>query len=93
MIECLYFLSLAIVVSSAAVIALHPGIPGGWFGTLALGGVAVCGLAGFDRDQPEPWLVGFMCSLAMVCVWALTRWRMEITRRLANDCTKIGGTD
>lgn len=80
MIDLLFWIALAIVVASAAVIALHPGIPGGFVGTIALGGVAVFGLAGFDRGGQEPWLVGFMCSLAWVCLWALTRWRMHRSR-------------
>lgn len=88
MIELLYCAALGIVVASAAVIALHPDIPGGWFGTLSLWGVAVFGVAGFDRPVPDTWVVGLIVSLAWVCVWALSRWRIE-----AGRAAKVGGTD
>ena len=92
MIEALYYLSLAVVIVSALVVALHSAIPGGFVGATCLGGVAVFAMAGFDSDPPR-WLVGFTASLAATCIWALTRWRMQITRRLLDECTKVGGTD
>ena len=88
MIETLYYLSLAVVIVAALVVALHSAIPGGFVGATALGGVAVFAMAGFDQPPPN-WLVGFMASLAGTCVWALTRWRMYRTDR----CFKVGGTD
>lgn len=92
MIETLYYLSLAVVIVAALVVALHSAIPGGFVGATALGGVAVFAMAGFDQSPPN-WLVGFMSSLALTCIWALTRWRMTLTRRMLGDCTKVGGTD
>lgn len=88
MVEALYYLSLATVIVSALVIALHQAIPGGFVGAACLGGVAVFAMAGFDQSPPN-WLVGFMASLAGTCVWALTRWRMQRT----DQCFKVGGTD
>lgn len=91
MIEALYYLSLAVVIVSALVVALHSAIPGGFVGATCLGGVAVFALAGFDVDPPN-WIVGFMASLASACVWAATRWRMHRTRCLLDEI-KVGGTD
>lgn len=89
MIEIVWYLSLSIVVASAAVIALHHGIPKGFIGTTALGGVAVFGMAGFDQSPPD-WLVGFVTSLAWVCVWGWVRWRSTCTRRTLDVVTKPG---
>ncbi len=91
MAECVYWLSLTIVIVAAVVIALHRAIPGDVVGMTAMGGVAVFALAGFDVDPPN-WLVGFMASLASACVWAATRWRMHRTRCLLDEI-KVGGTD
>lgn len=84
MAECIYWISLAIVIVAAVVIALHRAIPGDVVGMTAMGGVAVFALAGFDNSPPN-WLVGFMASLAGACVWAATRWqwkRSQLLRRL-----------
>lgn len=84
MAECIYWLSLVIVIVSAIVVTLHRSIPGDVFGMAAMGGVAVFALAGFDNSPPN-WLVGFMASLAGACVWAATRWqwkRSQLLRRL-----------
>lgn len=84
MAECIYWLSLAIVIVSAIVVTLHRSIPGDVFGMAAMGGVAAFALAGFDNSPPN-WLVGFMASLAGACVWAATRWqwkRSQLLRRL-----------
>lgn len=91
MAECIYWLSLAIVIVSAIVVTLHRSIPGDVFGMAAMGGVAAFALAGFDNSPPN-WLVGFMASLAGACVWAATRWRMHRTRCLLDDI-RVGGTD
>lgn len=91
MAECIYWLSLAIVIVSAVVVTLHRSIPGDVFGMAAMGGVAAFALAGFDNSPPN-WLVGFMASLASACVWAATRWRMRRTRCLLDEI-KVGGTD
>lgn len=90
--HALYWVSLMVVIVAAAIIALHPEIPGGWLGTLSLGGVAIFGISLFDRPAPDD--VGqtlFMICLAWVCVWACLRWRIEITR--ADKCGCYGGTD
>lgn len=84
MAECIYWISLAIVIVAAVVIALHRAIPGDVVGMAAMGGVAAFALAGFDNSPPN-WLVGFMASLAGGCVWAATRWqwrRSQLLRRL-----------
>lgn len=84
MAECVYWLSLTIVIVAAVVIALHRSIPGDVVGMTAMGGVAVFALAGFDVDPPN-WLVGFTASLAGAAVWAATRWqwkRSQLLRRL-----------
>lgn len=84
MAECIYWLSLAIVIVSAIVVTLHRSIPGDVFGMVAMGGVAAFALAGFDNSPPN-WLVGFMASLAAGCLWAATRWqwrRSQLLRRL-----------
>lgn len=84
MIETLYYLSLAVVIVAALVVALHSAIPGGFVGATCLGGVAVFAMAGFDTDPPR-WLVGFVASLAATCIWAATRWqwrRSQLLRRL-----------
>ena len=84
MAECIYWLSLTVVIVAAVVIALHRAIPGDMVGMTAMGGVAVFALAGFDNSPPN-WLVGFMASLAGACVWAATRWqwkRSQLLRRL-----------
>jgi len=84
MAECIYWLSLAIVIVAAVVIALHRAIPGDVVGMTAMGGVAVFALAGFDVDPPN-WLIGFTASLAAGCLWAATRWqwkRSQLLRRL-----------
>ena len=52
MLHLLYWASLVVLIVAVAVIAFHPEIPGGWFGTLSLGGVAVFGIAMFDTE-PE----------------------------------------
>lgn len=78
-----FWLSLAIVIASATVIAWNDDIPGGFVGTTALGGVAVFGIAGFGCSDPPAWLVGFMVCLAWVCLWALIRWRVVEPRRTA----------
>ena len=84
MAECMYWLSLVVVIAAAVVVTLHRSIPGDVVGMAAMGGVAAFGLAGFDSDPPN-WLVGFMVSLAAGCLWAATRWqwkRSQLLRRL-----------
>lgn len=92
MIESIYYISLGVVIVAAVVVAFHHAIPGGFVGATVWGAVAVSALAGFDQD-PTRWTTCLVVSLAGAAVWAATRWRMEITRRLLDDCPRIGGTD
>lgn len=77
----LYYLSLAVIVWTAIVIAMHPQIPGGFVGALCMGGVAVFGAAGLGHDEPPTWVIGLVASLAAGCVWAGTRWCMSARSR------------
>lgn len=89
MLTTIYWIALAVVLLAALAIAVHDEIPGGFVGSTLLGCVAVFGMSGFDQSPPN-WLVGFMASLALVCVWGGLRWqRCRIERCL----TKVGGTD
>jgi len=87
MLEVVYCVSLVIIIASAAVVAFHNAIPGGFIGATFLGGVAVFAIAGFESSPPI-WLIGFMASLAGSCVWAATRWQMmrnRLLRRMKGD--------
>jgi len=77
----LYYVSLAVIVWSAIVIAMHPEIPGGFVGACCMGGVAVFGAAGLASDEPPAWVVGIVASIAAGCVWAGTRWCMARQHR------------
>lgn len=77
----LYYASLAVIVWSAIVIALHPEVPGGFVGATCMGGVAVFGAAGLDSGEPPTWVVGLVASIAAGCLWAATRWCMAGRRR------------
>ena len=93
MLHALYWVSLVVIIVSAAIIALHPEIPGGWLGTLSLGGVAIFGISLFDRPAPDDVAqTMFVVCLAWVCVWACLRWRIQVLRR-DDGCGSFGGTD
>lgn len=84
-----YWASLGIIILTAIVLALHSGIPGGFVGTFWLGGVAIFGLAGFSQT-PMTWLVGFMASLAGVCIWGAARWiHWQSRHRCAHDHRRL----
>ena len=94
MLHALYWVSLVVVIVAAAIIALHPEIPGGWLGTLSLGGVAIFGISLFDRPAPDDVAqTMFVVCLAWVCVWACLRWRIQVLRRDDDGCGSFGGTD
>ncbi len=87
MLHLLYWASLVVLIVAVAVIAFHPEIPGGWFGTLSLGGVAVFGIAMFDRPPPDDVAqTMFVVCLAWVAVWAVGRWKIETARRPSCPC-------
>jgi hypothetical protein len=73
----LYWLSLAVIVGSAIVGALHREVWIGPFGSALLGGVAAFALVGFERS-PREWLVGMLACCAALALYCFRRWRIYL---------------
>ncbi len=78
--QSIYWVSLGVLILLAFVIALHPLIRAGIVGCVALGGVVLFALAGYDQPAPN-WLVGLIASVALLGVYVALRWFMPLRWR------------